>query len=94
MSFLLVLFIIAALLQLTVGIYSLVMTRNLMRILISIEICTKAVTLAMIAAGYYADKMAAAQAYVITIIIIELAIPAETADSPNIKAPIIDMALP
>jgi NADH-quinone oxidoreductase subunit K len=66
------LFIIAAILLLAIGIYSLVVTRNLMRILLSLEILTKAVTLLMIGVGYMTGKLAEAQTYVITIIIIEV----------------------
>lgn len=72
MSILLALFITAVALILAIGIYSLVVTRNLMRILISVEILTKAVTLLMIAAGYFVGNMAAAQSFVITIIILEV----------------------
>ena len=65
-------FVIAVVLLLAVGIYSLIMTRNLIRVLLSVEIITKAVTLLMIGAGYISGKMGAAQSYVITIIIIEV----------------------
>ncbi len=74
MTLLFALFLIAALLMLTVGIYSIVVTRNLMRILIAVEILTKAVTLLMIGAGYLTGNMGAAQSYVITIIVIEVMI--------------------
>lgn len=72
MSVLFSLFVIAAILLLVIGIYSLVVTRNLMRILLSLEILTKAVTLLMIGVGYMTGKLAEAQTYVITIIIIEV----------------------
>ena len=62
------------LLLLAIGFYSMVVTRNLMRILISVEILTKAVTLLMIGAGYMTGNMAAAQAYVVSIIVIEVMI--------------------
>ncbi len=64
--------IIAVVLIFTVGIYSLLVTHNFMRILISIEILTKAVTLLLIAVGYVTGNMATVQAYVITIIVIEV----------------------
>ena len=72
MSMMFALFIIAAILLFAIGVYSLFVTRNLMRILISIEILTKGVTLLMIGAGYLTGKIAEVQAYVITIIIIEV----------------------
>lgn len=72
MSVLFSLFVIAAILLLAIGVYSLAVTRNLMRILLSLEILTKAVTLLMISVGYMTGKVAEAQTYVITIIIIEV----------------------
>lgn len=74
MTLLFTLFIIAAILLLAIGFYSIVVTRNLLRILLSVEILTKSVTLLMIGAGYLTGNMAAAQAYVITIIVIEVMI--------------------
>jgi len=74
MTLLFTLFIIAVVLMLAVGLYSLVVTRNLIRILLSVEILTKAVTLLMIGAGYAIDKMADVQSYVISIIVIEVMI--------------------
>jgi NADH:ubiquinone oxidoreductase subunit K len=72
MSLLFVIFIISVVLIFAIGIYSLLVTHNLMRILISIEILTKGVTLLLIVAGYISKNMAMAQAYVITVIIIEV----------------------
>ena len=74
MTLLFGLFIIAAILLITIGVYSLVVTRNLIRILLSIEILTKAVTLLIIGAGDMCGNMGAAQSYVITIIVIEVMI--------------------
>ena len=65
-------FFIAVALLLTTGVYSLVVTRNLIRVLLSVEIVTKAVTLLMIGAGHFTGNMGAAQSYAITIIIIEV----------------------
>lgn len=67
-------FVIAAILMLAIGVFSLVVTHNLMRVLLSVEILTKAVTLLMIGAGYMTGNMAAAQSYVITIIVLEVMI--------------------
>jgi len=72
MSLLLALFLISIVLLFAIGIYSLLVTTNLIRILVSIEILTKGVTLLMIAAGYATGKMVEAEAYVITIIVIEV----------------------
>ncbi len=66
------LFLVAAALIITIGIYSIVVTRNLMRILLSLEILTKAMTLLIIGAGYMTGELAMAQSYVITIIVIEV----------------------
>ena len=72
MTLLFALFLIAAMLLVAAGIYSLVATRNMIRILISVELLTKAVTLLMIGAGYMTDQVAQAQSYVISIIVIEV----------------------
>ncbi len=72
MSLLFAIFIVSVVLIFAIGIYSLLVTHNLMRILISIEILTKAVTLLLIVAGYVSKNMAMAEAYVITVIIIEV----------------------
>ena len=74
MTLLFPLFLIVALLLLVIGIYSLIVTRNLLRVLLSIEILIKAVTLLMIGAGYVTGNMDAAQMYVITIIVVEVMI--------------------
>ena len=74
MTQLFTMFMVATVLMLVVGFYSLIVTRNLLRVLLSVEILTKAVTLLMIAAGYVTGKMAVAQAYVITIITVEVMI--------------------
>ena len=72
MTILFALFLLTAGLLIVVGIYGLVVTRNMMRILIFIEILTKAVTLLMIGAGYMTGHLAEAQSFVITIIVIEV----------------------
>lgn len=56
------------------GLYCMLVTRNIMRVLIGIEILSKAATLVLIAAGYVAGRIALAQALVITLIIIEVVI--------------------
>lgn len=53
------------------GFYCLIVTRNLIRALIGLEILSKAVTLLLIFAGYITGRTALAQACVITLILIE-----------------------
>lgn len=67
-----VLFLVTVVLMLAIGLYGIIVTRNLMRILMSIEILTKAVTLLMIGVGYETGKMGIAQSFVITIIVVEV----------------------
>jgi multisubunit Na+/H+ antiporter MnhC subunit len=56
------------------GIYCLVMTRNFIRVLIGLEIITKATTLLIIVAGYASGHLAMAQAFVITLIVVEVVV--------------------
>ena len=56
------------------GLYCILVTRNLMRVLIGLELLTKAVTLLLIAAGYATGRTALAQAIVITLIMIEVVV--------------------
>jgi len=56
------------------GIWCILATRNLVRILIGVEILMKSVTFFLIVAGYLAGKMALAQALVITVIVIEVVV--------------------
>ena len=56
------------------GIYCIIVTKNLMRALIGLEILTKAVTLLLIVAGYATGRVAQAQAFVITLIVIEVVV--------------------
>ncbi|NLG25515.1 MAG: NADH-quinone oxidoreductase subunit K [Clostridiales bacterium] len=65
-------FLVAVILMLIAGIYSLIRTRNLMRILISAEVLMKAVTLMFVGAGYLTGRMAEVQAMLITIVVIEV----------------------
>ena len=72
MNLIFILFLIAAAMLLAIGIYCLIVTKNLIRVILAIEILTKAATLLMIGAGYVNGRMDAAQSYVITIIVIEV----------------------
>jgi NADH:ubiquinone oxidoreductase subunit K len=59
---------------LIVGFCCVLATRNLIRVLIGMEVLTKAVTLLIIASGYAVGQIALAQAMAITLIIIEVAV--------------------
>jgi multisubunit Na+/H+ antiporter MnhC subunit len=65
-SFVILLFII--------GVYSLLVTRNLLRILIGMEILTKGVTLLLVAAGYLTGQVNVIQPVIITMIVVEVVI--------------------
>lgn len=56
------------------GLYCILVTRNLMRVLIGLELLTKAVTLLLIVAGYATGRESLAQAVVITLIVIEVVV--------------------
>ncbi len=58
------------------GLYCILVTRNLIRAIIGLEILIKAVTLLLIVTGYVTGKPALTQAFVITIIVIEVVIAA------------------
>lgn len=72
MSIFFAILIVTVVLVLGIGAYSLIVTRNLMRILLSVEILMKGATLLLIGAGYITGDMASAQAFVITVIVIEV----------------------
>ena len=54
------------------GLYCILVTRNLIRAIIGLEILIKGVTLLLVVAGYAAGQPALAQALVITVIVIEV----------------------
>ena len=56
------------------GLYCILVTRNLMRVLIGLELLTKGVTLLLILVGYMTGRVALAQAVVITLIVIEVVV--------------------
>jgi len=68
------LFSMGAVLVLIMGFYCLIMTYNLVRALIGLEILTKSATLFIILAGYVTGRMALAQALAITLIVIEVVV--------------------
>jgi len=57
-----------------IGLYCILVTYNLIRALIGIELIIKAVTLLLIAVGYATGHTALTQALVITLIVIEVVI--------------------
>lgn len=64
--------LIIVVLMFIIGAYCIMATRNLIRILIGIEILIKAVTLLLILVGYVTNNMALTQTLVITLIVIEV----------------------
>ena len=67
-------FIIFIILLFIAGVYCVLVSFNLMRALIGLEILIKAVTLLIILAGYVCGRVALAQAIVLTLIVIEIVI--------------------
>ncbi len=65
-------FLIFIILLFITGLYCVLASFNLVRILIGIEILIKAATLLIILAGYICGRTALAQSIVITIIVIEI----------------------
>ena len=57
-----------------VGLYSLIVTRDMLRVLLALEIVTKAVTLLLIVGGAVSGQMALAQTLVLTLIVIEVVV--------------------
>ena len=57
-----------------IGFYCVVVTHNLIRALIGLEILTKAVTLLLVFVGYITNNIAFAQPLIITLIVIEVVV--------------------
>lgn len=68
-----IIFLTAVLLYI-IGFYYLIVTTNLIRKLIALELLTKGITLVLIYVGKTTGQMATAQSMVITLIIIEVVI--------------------
>jgi multisubunit Na+/H+ antiporter MnhC subunit len=64
----------AIVLLIVTGLYCLVVTQNLIRLLIGLEILTKAVTLLLVTSGFVTGWIAITQSMTITLIIIEVVI--------------------
>ena len=73
---LLTLFVIAIALVGVAGIYCVVATRNMIRVLLALELLYKAVTLLIAVAGAQCGKMALAQSFIIALIIVEVVVTA------------------
>jgi multisubunit Na+/H+ antiporter MnhC subunit len=67
-------FLVFIILLFITGIYCILVSFNLIRALIGLEILIKAVTLLIILAGYICQRTALAQAIVITLIVIEIVV--------------------
>ncbi len=67
-------FLIFIIMLFVVGFYCIIVTYNLVRVLIGVEILMKAVTLLIIVVGYATGYVAFAQSLVITLIVIEVAV--------------------
>lgn len=63
-------------LLLVCGLYCILLTRNIIRAIIGLELLLKAATLLLIVSGFVSQKSALAQAFVITVIVIEVVLAA------------------
>jgi NADH:ubiquinone oxidoreductase subunit K len=63
---------IAVILMVCIGLYTLLLAKNLIRMLIGFELMTKGVTLAFISAGNSNGRIALSQSLVITMIVVEV----------------------
>ena len=63
---------IAVILMVCIGLYTLLLAKNLIRMLIGFELMTKGVTLAFITAGNANGRIALSQSLVITMIVVEV----------------------
>jgi len=79
MSIFYAIYLIAVVLIAVTAIYCLMITRNLIRILIGLEVMIKAVTLLLIAIGHIGGNLPYAESFVITLIIVEVVIMAVAA---------------
>jgi len=66
--------LIVALLMIVIGMYCLMRTHNIIRIIIAIEVAMKAITLLLAFAGKVNGKLALTQSFIITMIVIEVVI--------------------
>jgi NADH-quinone oxidoreductase subunit K len=66
--------VVFAVLMVFTALYCILVSRNLIRILIGLELMTKAVTLLLAVGGYVSGRMALAQSFIITLIVIEVVV--------------------
>ena len=64
--------LITVILVICIGLYTLLLAKNMIRMLIGYELMTKGVTLALITAGNANGKIALSQTLVITMIVVEV----------------------
>ena len=63
-----------AILLAAMALYCLLVSRNLIRILIGLELLIKAVTLLIAAAGYAAGRTALSQSFIVSVIVVEVVV--------------------
>lgn len=68
------LYLIAAPLLFVIGIYAIIITRNIISIIIGLEIMTKGVTILLAAAGYFSGRPQIIEPLIITMIVVEVVI--------------------
>jgi len=71
-----VMFILAIALTAAAGIYSIIATRNILRVLIAMELVSKAAILLILLAGLINGNMALAESLIIALIIVEVVVTA------------------
>lgn len=64
--------LIAVVVMIGIGLYTLLMAHSMLRMLIGYEILAKAVTLSLISAGFVNGKLQLSQALTITVIVLEV----------------------
>lgn len=67
-------FVGVALVIICCGIYSLLATRHLIRVLIAIGLFTKSLTLLLLTAGWWGQRVPYAEALIITVIVVEVVV--------------------
>jgi multisubunit Na+/H+ antiporter MnhC subunit len=76
---LLVVYLAGIVLVLVAGLYYLLVTTNLIRAVIGLELLTKAVTLAIVLGGHLTNKPGLGQALAVTVIVVEVVVMAAAA---------------
>ncbi|MCL2334536.1 MAG: NADH-quinone oxidoreductase subunit K [Endomicrobia bacterium] len=72
--FLFKLYLIAAPLLFVIGIYAVITTKNIIAMIIGLEIMTKGVTILLAAAGYFNGRPHLAEPLIITMIVVEVVV--------------------